>query len=91
MNEGKPQWTPGEWCYVPEQGGRVLVNDERATIVHEPPGSPHNEQCRADSILFAAAKDLYLHLERLLDEVGAPPHEPAFAALAKARGEGAPE
>lgn len=83
----KPQWTPGDWCYVPEQGGKVLVDDERATIVHEPPGNPRNEQCRADSILFAAAKNLYIELERLLDVTGAPATDPGFAALAKARGE----
>lgn len=67
--------TPGERYYEgAEAGGRVLLKDERQTIIHEPPCSPHNPQAIGDAMLIAAANpsaiaDLLAERDRLAAEV----------------------
>jgi hypothetical protein len=59
--------TPGPWVYEgAEAGGRVLATDERRTVVHVPPASPHNPQCEADARLIAASPDLLVSLDYLV-------------------------
>lgn len=43
------------WVEHPDEGGRIIASDKRATIIHEPPASPMNSTVRADSELIAAA------------------------------------
>lgn len=51
--------TPGVWiCETPEEGGRVLVDDPRKTIVHAPSSSPQNPSAIADAALIAQAKPM---------------------------------
>ena len=87
--------TPGPWVLEsPESGGRVLAQDERATIIHTPTGSPFNELVIADARLIAAAPDLLDALEELANgykgnrwDVGLVPRiKKARAAIAKATG-----
>ena len=80
--------TPGPWVLEsPESGGRVLAQDERATIIHTPTGSPFNELVIADARLIAAAPDLLEALQAMLS-IGQPDGlaENARAAIAKATG-----
>jgi hypothetical protein len=51
--------TPSPWRLEPaEVGGRVMACDDRATIVHVPPGNPMNPEVYADARLISAAPDL---------------------------------
>jgi len=85
--------TQGNWRYEgAENGGRVLADDERKTIIHEPPCSPFNEQGMADARLIAAAPDLLEALELCLNAVRLAGWEGDFCAekarlaIAKANG-----
>lgn len=61
--------TEGNWFYEgAENGGRVLADDDRKTIVHVPPCSPFNDSAIADARLIAAAKRMYSALETMYDE-----------------------
>ena len=81
--------TPGPWVLEsPESGGRVLAQDEMATIIHTPTCSPFNELVIADARLIAAAPELLEALQMLLEFPNTgPATSAARAAIAKATGE----
>jgi len=87
------QRTQGNWQYEGvNNGGRVIADDDRKTIIHEPPCSPFNEQEISDAKLIAAAPDLLEALELCLNAVNLAGWEgdycakKARSAIAKAKG-----
>lgn len=92
MHATDPKFTPGHWFVADRY--RVLVDDDRRTIVHVPPCSWTNEEAQADARLIAAAPDLYAALDKLLPGLGVigatmlkDKIAACHAALRKARGE----
>jgi len=64
-----PKFTEGEWYYEgAENGGRIIANDDRKTIIHIPPCNPYNEQAISDARLMAKSKKMYEALKELTDE-----------------------
>lgn len=59
LREALQKATPGRWFVErPESGGRVLANDARRTIIHEPSCSPFNVSAQADAALIALSPTL---------------------------------
>lgn len=102
----EPKFTPGPWEVKPEEVGRsyIRIRGTRlgarfkiANVIHpdhEGTTDSEAEETRANSNLIAAAPDLYLVLNYVLDvlvphgEWAADSKRMIDAALAKARGEG---
>ena len=74
--------TPGEWRLLsPYSGGSIVANCERAIVLFNPSGNPHNSCMKADSDFVANARQ---DVPALLADL-----EAADAALAALREENA--
>ena len=47
------------WLELPQEGGRIIADDERNTIVYEPNASPWNRDENRVAKALLAAKTLY--------------------------------